>query len=212
MGADSGGKIGVHYKIFAQSPSFDEQRSMSKSWLTRGPGRSSRPGVVAALMFGLAGCQAHSGSSAEPPPWPEEEPPEYPGVVAPPAGQDSTATPPGASESPWAASHGSRAVVDSFTGDATYYADSLAGNKTASGEPYSPGAFSAAHRRLPFGTIVRVVRTDTERVTYVKVNDRGPFGNANRVIDLSRAAATELEMLRAGVVPVRVEILELPPK
>jgi rare lipoprotein A len=71
-------------------------------------------------------------------------------------------------------------------------------------------SFTAAHRSLPFGTIVRVVRTDTGRVTYVKVNDRGPFGSSKRIIDLSRAAAEELQMMRAGVVPVRVEILERP--
>lgn len=212
LGGEAGGEIGVHYKIFAQSPSFDEQRGMSKSWLTRGPGRSSSQAVAAALVLGLAGCHSGAESTVEPPAWPEEEPPEYPGVAAPPPGRGAVAATPGASESPWAASHGSLAVVDRFTGDATYYADSLAGNKTASGEVYRTDAFSAAHRTLPFGTIVRVVRTDTASVTYVKINDRGPFGNAKRVIDLSRAAATELEMLRAGVVPVRVEILELPSK
>jgi len=216
LGAD--GESDVHCKIFAQSPSFDEQRGMSKSWLTRERGRSSSRAAVQALVLGLAGCQSPAGNSAPPPAWPEEEPPEYPGVSAPPSGPAPASPAPGASQSPWAASHAGRASLDRFTGDATYYADSLAGNKTASGERYQPGAFTAAHRTLPFGTVVRVVRTDTcdgarcERVTYVKVNDRGPFGNANRVIDLSRAAATELEMLRAGVVPVRVEILELPPK
>jgi len=185
---------------------------MSKTWLTRERGRSERPGFAAALVLVLAGCQSTSGSAAAPPAWPAEEPPEYPGVTAPPSGPDPASPGPGASQSPWAASHGGRASLDRFTGDATYYADSLAGNKTANGERYQPGAFTAAHRTLPFGTVVRVVRTDTGRVTYVKVNDRGPFGNAKRVIDLSRAAAAELEMLRAGVVPVRVEILELPPK
>lgn len=185
---------------------------MSKSWLTRGPGRSSHWTVVAALVSGLAGCHSGSQTTVEPPAWPEEEPPEYPGVTLTPVAGPPEAPAAGASSSPWAASHGNLAVVDRFSGDATYYADSLAGNKTASGEVYRPSAFSAAHRTLPFGTIVRVVRTDTGGVTYVKVNDRGPFGNAKRVIDLSRAAATELEMLRAGVVPVRVEILELPSK
>jgi peptidoglycan lytic transglycosylase len=99
--------------------------------------------------------------------------------------------------------------MDSEKGEATYYADSLAGNATASGEPYRPESFTAAHRTLPFGTILRVKRTDNGRVTYVKVNDRGPFG-VGRVIDLSRAAARELDMLRSGVVPVRVEVLERP--
>ena len=178
----------------------------------RAAGRPRRWAVAVAWTIGFAGCQTAGGTRADTPAWPQEEPPEYPGVAAPP----TTATPgppaAGASQSPWAASHSNRALVDQFTGDATYYADSLAGNKTASGETYRTEAFTAAHRTLPFGTIVRVVRTDTARATYVKINDRGPFGNAKRVIDLSRAAATELEMLRAGVVPVRVEILELGPK
>jgi rare lipoprotein A len=165
--------------------------------------------ILAVLVLGLSGCQAQSGS-APPPAWPEEEPPEYPGVSPQPSNDPAAA--PGASRSPWAATHAGRAAVDRFGGDATYYADSLAGNHTANGDTYRPEAFTAAHRTLPFGTIVRVTRTDTARVTYVKVNDRGPFGNSARVIDLSRAAATELEMIRAGVVPVQVEILELPPK
>ncbi|NLE84969.1 MAG: septal ring lytic transglycosylase RlpA family protein [Myxococcales bacterium] len=100
--------------------------------------------------------------------------------------------------------------METFSGKATYYADSLAGNSTASGEPYDPKLHSAAHRKLPFGTVVRVTRQDTGAVTYVRVNDRGPFGSRDRVIDLSRAAAEELEMLRAGVVPVRVEVLDRP--
>jgi rare lipoprotein A len=97
--------------------------------------------------------------------------------------------------------------VDVLHGKATYYANSLAGNKTASGQVYDPELFTAAHRKLPFGTIVRVVRTDTQRYVYARVNDRGPFGNSQRIIDLSYAAAERLDMLRAGVVPVRVEIL-----
>jgi rare lipoprotein A len=93
-------------------------------------------------------------------------------------------------------------------GKATYYGDSLAGNKTASGEVYDPRAFTAAHRTLPFGTVVRVVRLDTQRYVYVRITDRGPFGNRQRIIDLSKIAAERLGMLRAGVVKVRVEVLE----
>jgi rare lipoprotein A len=94
-----------------------------------------------------------------------------------------------------------------LTGKATYYANSLAGRKTASGETYDPKAFTAAHRTLPFGTVVRVVRTDTNRYVYVSITDRGPFAGGNRIIDLSYIAAERLGMVRAGVVPVRVEVL-----
>ncbi len=93
-------------------------------------------------------------------------------------------------------------------GRASYYADSLAGNSTASGEPYDPSAHTAASRDLPFGTRVRVTRVDNGRTTEVRVNDRGPFGDRRRILDLSRAAAEDLDMIRAGVVEIRAEILD----
>jgi rare lipoprotein A len=92
-------------------------------------------------------------------------------------------------------------------GKATYYSDRLAGRSTASGQPYSPENMTAAHKKLPFGTLVRVVRLDTGHRVEVTINDRGPFAGADRIIDVSGAAAERLEMLRAGVVPVRVEVL-----
>lgn len=95
-------------------------------------------------------------------------------------------------------------------GRASYYSDTLAGNPTASGEPYDPAALTAAHRTLPFGTRVRVTRLDDERSVEVRINDRGPFGRRDRIIDLSRAAAERLGMIRAGVIRVRIEVLELP--
>lgn len=92
-------------------------------------------------------------------------------------------------------------------GRASYYADSLAGRPTASGEPYAPEERTAASRTLPFGTIVRVVRLETGASVIVRVNDRGPFGDRDRIIDLSRSAAEALGMLRVGVTRVRVEVL-----
>ena len=81
------------------------------------------------------------------------------------------------------------------------------GRHTASGTPYDPAALTAAHRSLPFGTLVRVTRLDTGRSVTVVINDRGPFGNARRVIDLSHSAAAQLGMLGAGVVPVQIEVV-----
>ena len=101
-----------------------------------------------------------------------------------------------------------KAATQVFTGKATYYANSLAGRKTASGERYNPKMFTAAHRKLPFGTVVRVVRTDTNRYVYVRITDRGPFAGKERIIDLSYVAAQRLGMIRAGVVPVKVEVLD----
>jgi rare lipoprotein A len=101
-----------------------------------------------------------------------------------------------------------RKVLAAFYGMATYYSDSLAGNHTASGEIYRPRALTAANRTLPFGTIIRVVRTDTRLGVVVRINDRGPFGNRKMVLDLSHAAAERLRMMSDGVVRVRVEILK----
>ncbi len=91
-------------------------------------------------------------------------------------------------------------------GHASYYADSLAGHSTASGEPYDPRALTAAHRTLPFGSIVEVSRPDGRSVR-VRVNDRGPFGPKGRVIDLSRSAAEAIGMIRDGVVLVTLRVV-----
>jgi rare lipoprotein A (peptidoglycan hydrolase) len=90
-------------------------------------------------------------------------------------------------------------------GDASYYSDRLEGNTTANGERYDPEALTAAHRTLRFGTRVEVRRSNGARVI-VCINDRGPFVSG-RIIDLSRAAAEALGMIRAGVAPVAVRVL-----
>lgn len=99
-------------------------------------------------------------------------------------------------------------VVRVLRGKASYYSVRLAGRKTASGQPYDPELLTAAHRSLPFGTRVRVVREDTGHAVIVTINDRGPFAGQDRIIDVSGRAACTLEMIRAGVVSVRVEVLE----
>lgn len=93
-------------------------------------------------------------------------------------------------------------------GQVSYYANSLAGRRTASGERYDPKAFTAASRTLPFGTRVRVTRLDNGKSVVVRVNDRGPFGHRRRILDLSRAAANELDMIKAGVVEVEAVVLD----
>lgn len=100
-----------------------------------------------------------------------------------------------------------RAARQVLSGFASYYHDSLSGNPTASGAPYDPSLFSAAHRTLPFGTRLRVTRTDVEAPPVcVTVNDRGPFAGRRRIVDLSRRAAEGLNMTSKGVVPVRVDV------
>lgn len=94
------------------------------------------------------------------------------------------------------------------TGIASYYHDSLHGNRTASGQIYDKRKMSAAHKTLPLGSQVRVTDTRTGKSIVVRVNDRGPFVKG-RIIDLSRQAAKELGIVRRGVTPVRVEVLSV---
>lgn len=97
-------------------------------------------------------------------------------------------------------------VESTHHGLASYYADSFHGKTTASGVPYDSAALTAAHRELPFGTRVRVTNTINNQQTLVTVNDRGPF-NRKRIIDLSKRAAKELDMIHDGVVSVKLEVL-----
>jgi rare lipoprotein A (peptidoglycan hydrolase) len=99
-------------------------------------------------------------------------------------------------------------ALSTLRGEASYYGKAFAGRKTASGEIFEPERYTAAHRSLPFGTVLRVTRLGKHGVVYVRVNDRGPFGKKRRIIDLSEAAASELDMLRDGICEVRVEVLE----
>lgn len=94
-------------------------------------------------------------------------------------------------------------------GRASFYSDRLAGRSTATGEPYDPRAFTAAHRTLPLGTVVDVARADGRHVV-VRINDRGPYARG-RVIDLSRRAAAEIGMVREGVVDVVLRVVWVPP-
>ena len=90
------------------------------------------------------------------------------------------------------------------TGVASYYGAKHHGKRTASGEPFNQNSLTAAHRQLPFGTRVKVTNLKNDESVVVRINDRGPYARS-RLIDLSQKAAEQLGMLRAGVVPVRVE-------
>jgi len=91
-------------------------------------------------------------------------------------------------------------------GMATFYGDEQ-GTQTASGERFDKRKMTAAHRTLPFGTRVRVTNTKNGRSVEVRINDRGPFGKRTRIIDVSEAAARQLGMIDAGVVPVTIEVV-----
>jgi rare lipoprotein A len=98
------------------------------------------------------------------------------------------------------------------TGYATFLAKSFHGDESASGEIFDRRKMVAAHRSLPFGTRVRVTNLENGRSVDVRIIDRGPYGQNFRegtIIDLSRAAATRLDMVEDGQVRVRVRVLRL---
>jgi rare lipoprotein A len=103
-----------------------------------------------------------------------------------------------------------QAVLDTQTGEATFYARSLHGDKTASGLKLDNRKAVAAHRTYPFGTVARVTNLQNGRAVNVVIVDRGPFGKNRRegaIIDLSRAVAEDLGSIRDGQVKVKVEVL-----
>lgn len=94
-----------------------------------------------------------------------------------------------------------------LAGKASWYGERFQGRKTASGEPFDMYAFTAAHKTLPFHTIVRVTEPESRKSVVVRITDRGPFSKG-RVIDLSWAAANDLGSVQRGVVPVVLEVLQ----
>ena len=103
-------------------------------------------------------------------------------------------------------------ALQTTEGEATFYADSFEGRRTASGIPFRQNQFVAAHRGFPFGTLLRVTNLRNDRSVNVRVVDRGPHGSVaearNTIIDLSRRAAERLGYVSQGRTPVRVEVLE----
>ena len=91
-------------------------------------------------------------------------------------------------------------------GNASWYGEPFNGRRASNGEIYDMYKLTAAHRTLPFNTVVRVTNLHNDKSTTVRITDRGPFVE-NRIIDLSLAAAREIESVGPGVVPVRVEVL-----
>ena len=143
--------------------------------------------LVCAMLFGCAQMQRvpeHAPAPATP------TPAESSSAIAPsgaPAPRDTT---------------GSKQQ----RGRISLYGAEFAGRKTASGEPFDPGALTMAHRSLPFGTRVRVTTLENQRSVEVVVNDRGPFV-PGRIADLSEGAARRIDMIEDGVVEGVLDIL-----
>lgn len=92
---------------------------------------------------------------------------------------------------------------------ASWYGPGFAGRLTANGEVFDPSQMTAAHKELPFNTLVRVHNLENGHSAVVRINDRGPF-KPGRIIDLSRAGAEAIGMIGSGVARVQLEILTLP--
>jgi len=92
------------------------------------------------------------------------------------------------------------------TGKASFYADSFEDKPTASGEKYKASKLTAAHKSLPFGTVVKVTNLANNESVEVTINDRGPFNE--RVIDLSKAAAEKLKFINQGTTEVKIEVVD----
>jgi hypothetical protein len=93
-------------------------------------------------------------------------------------------------------------------GKASYYHDSFEGQETSNGEIYEQNDFTAAHRTLPFNTYIHVTNKENNKSVVVRINDRGPF-RKSRIIDLTRSAAQKIGMIPYGVVPVKIQKLDL---
>jgi rare lipoprotein A len=98
--------------------------------------------------------------------------------------------------------------ADILRGIASWYGAVLDGHRTASGERFDMYAMTACHPTLPFGTLVRVVDLNTKKSVVVRINDRGVLSEG-RIIDLSYAAAQELNITKAGIAPVALDVISL---
>ncbi|MEZ9297977.1 septal ring lytic transglycosylase RlpA family protein [Vibrio splendidus] len=116
------------------------------------------------------------------------------------AGCTSTSAVGGSKTKDYAKSH-------ALSGQASWYGDKFHGKLTASGETYNKNAYTAAHKTLPFGTIVKVTNTANNKFVDVKINDRGPYVKG-RVIDLSHKAFSQVGDVKKGVAPVKIEIID----
>jgi rare lipoprotein A len=103
--------------------------------------------------------------------------------------------------------------LPSEEGLASFYGPGFHGEETASGETFDQNQMTAAHRKLPLGSVVRVTNLENGRQVVLRVTDRGPYGRNYRngvIIDVSKGAARRLDFVEDGLVRVRVEVLEVP--
>ena len=165
-----------------------------------------RPSWLIAPFFAaflLAGCAGRRPIASVPPPTPPATPEPVPG----PAPTRPPATP-GPSQPP---TRTAPFIPGVFVeeGTASWYGIPFHGRRAANGEIFDMNSLVAAHRTLPFGSILRVTNLNNGRDVQVRVIDRGPFVG-DRILDLARAAAVALDMIGSGTAPVRIELLSGP--
>ncbi len=106
------------------------------------------------------------------------------------------------------ASRRARRPRHALRGTASWYGKRFQGRPTSSGEPFDRRSLTAAHRTLPFGTVLRVTSLDTGRAVTVRINDRGPVSES-RIIDLSQAAAARIGLQRMGIGRVSLAVVKM---
>jgi len=169
-----------------------------------------RVGCALCVCF-LCGC-ASRRSTADRPEAAQPGAAEASENAAPPSALPAVGTEPGTEKTPETAGKRDIPAVNrsagayTETGNASWYGIPFDGRRASNGEIYDMHKLTAAHRTLPFETVVRVTNLSNGKSTVVRITDRGPFVD-NRIIDLSMAAAQEIDSIGPGVVPVRLEIL-----
>ena len=159
------------------------------------------PAVSGVFVVLVCGCASRRRVSAAPPAQPSTTP-----NATSEAAKNSTNVPP--PPPPRHPKNPSAPVPPGYLeeGNASWYGNPFHGRRASNGEIYDMYKLTAAHRTLPFDTMVRVTNLNNGKSTTVRITDRGPFVE-NRIIDLSLAAAREIESVGPGVVPVRLEVL-----
>lgn len=92
-------------------------------------------------------------------------------------------------------------------GVVSYYHAKFHGRKTASGEKYDKAAYTAAHRSLPYNTLIEIENPINGKAVTVRINDRGPFGKRARILDISQAAAKELDIIKSGIAKLSFKVV-----
>jgi len=165
--------------------------------------------ALCVLGVGSSGCGSRRPiiSRRQPPPaQPTDTPPATDAAAKRSTDVPETPAPPGTAAASKRNKPAPAPVGYMEEGNASWYGAPFHGRRASNGEVYDMYKLTAAHRTLPFETIVRVTNVSNGKSTVVRITDRGPFVD-NRIIDLSFAAALEIESVGPGVVPVRVEVL-----